>query len=554
MPEKTPLRWPERTPFRSVVERLRRSPRTIDLLVIIALVPLFAGAYALVYMTGGTRLAWPYLMLVPVLIAAARFRIAGGIVGGLIGGLLLGPVMPLDSAAGIPQETVNWLIRLAFYAILGGVTGALFLLIQRQGLARERAARVDADSGLPNRTALVEALHRASTERQVMPVLVLARVVDLGEIMEAAGVDAADELMQALARRLKNDIDATVEVYRFSASELVVLEYLPDPEAATHARGLLKIAESPVEVHGIPVHVDLALGSAGTVPRNVSPREIIRRARVALFTAVERQQELCRYAPELERQTADTVRLLARVRRGLESNEFELHYQPKMHAANGRPDGCEALIRWRGGDGGLIPPGQFMPRVERSALIVPLTRFVAESAFAFVADARRRISINLTARNLLDPDLIASIARMASHGAIPPGSIEIEITEGAIVRDPVAAREAIEQLRRCGFHVSLDDFGTGYSSFEYLRMLPLTGLKIDRAFVRDLEEDPKAYRLMACMIDVGHALGLEVVAEGVETAGQVESLERLGCDLLQGYYFARPMPGHEYLDWLRSTA
>lgn len=178
-----------------------------------------------------------------------------------------------------------------------------------------------------------------------------------------------------------------------------------------------------------------------------------------------------------------------------------------------------------------------------------MTRFVAQSAFGFVKQSRQRISINITARDLIDQNLIASIARMAAYGGLPAGRIEIEITEGAIVRDPVAAGEAIEQLRRCGFQVSLDDFGTGYSSFEYLRTLPLTGLKIDRAFVRDLEDDNRAQRLMACMIDVGHALDLEVVAEGVETAGQREILRELGCDLLQGFYFARPMPGQEYLDW-----
>jgi predicted signal transduction protein with EAL and GGDEF domain len=542
-------------PLPTLIGRLRQSPRALDAIVLVTLALLFTGAYAVVYTTGGTRLAWPYLMLVPVLLAAARFRVTGGILGGLIGGLLLGPIMPLDTTAGIPQDTANWLIRIAFYVTLGAFTGALFLLIRREGQAREQAARIDSDSGLANRTALVEALQRAAVERLTMPSLVLARVVDLGEIMEAAGVSAADELMEALASRLRSGIEAEIEVYRFSASELVVLEYLPNPSATPHDRELLQAAERPAEVHGVPVHVELALGSAGTVARDLSPREIIRRARVALFAAVERQRELCHYSEDLERRTSDTVRLLARVRRGLEQGEFELHYQPKIHTASGNPDGSEALVRWRDGHTGeLISPGDFMPRVERSALITPLTRFVAESAFAFVPETGRRISINFTARNLLDPDLIASIARMAGKGAIPAGSIEIEITEGAIVRDPIAAREAIGQLRRCGFHVSLDDFGTGYSSFEYLRLLPLTGLKIDRAFVRDLEDDPRAQRLMACMIDVGHALDLEVVAEGVETAGQVRLLEQLGCDLLQGFYFARPMPGREYLDWACTAA
>jgi len=544
------------TSFSALIHHLRRAPRTNTALILLLLVLLFAFAHSVVYITGGTKFAWPYLMLVPVLIAAARFHVLGGIAGGLVGGLLLGPVMPLDTAAGIPQDTANWLIRIAFYTGLGGFAGALFVFIQRQGRARERSARLDADSGLPNRTALFEALERATATRQMMPVMMLVRVVDLGEIMEAAGVSAADELMVTLAERLRTGIDAQLEVYRFSGSEIAVLEYLPDSTATSHERDILDITENPLEVLGVPVHVELAIGCAGgIVAPDISPREFVRRARVALFTAVERQSWLCHYSPSFERHTANTVRLLARVRQGLANGEFELHFQPKIHAASSCQDGCEALIRWRDGDSGeLIPPGEFMPQVERSALITPLTRFVAESTFTFAREAGKRISINLTARNLLDPDLIAAIARMAAYGGIPSGSVEIEITEGAIVRDPVAAREAIGQLRRSGFHVSLDDFGTGYSSFEYLRQLPLTGLKIDRAFVKDLEDDTRAQRLMTCMIDVGHALELEVVAEGVETAGQQEILGNLGCDLLQGFYFARPMPRKEYLDWVRATA
>lgn len=540
---------------RAAIGQLRHYPRLNGILILGLITLLLAGAYALVYATGGTQHAWPYLMLVPVLIAAARFRVAGGIIGGLVGGLLLGPIMALDTTAGVAQETTNWLIRIAFYTGLGGFTGALFLMIQRQGRARERDARIDSDSGLPNKTALVESLRADEAGSTVPPFVALARIVDLGEIMEAAGVSAADQLVAILAERIRRDIDPDLEVYRFSASEIVALKHGAGAAGGMNPEDILPVTEESAEVHGIPVHVELVVGSAGSVEPGTAPREIIRRARVALFTAIGRQQAACIYSPEYERQTGDTIRLLARVRRGIDNGEFELHYQPKIRAATGAGDGCEALVRWRHPDDGLlIPPGQFMPRVERSALIGSMTRFVARSAFHFVKDTQQRVSINLTARDLLDQNLIAAIARMSAYGGTAPGSIEVEITEGAIVRDPVAAGEAIEQLRRCGFLVSLDDFGTGYSSFEYLRTLPLTGLKIDRAFVRDLETDEKAQRLMACMIDVGHALDLEVVAEGVETAGQQKILERLGCDLLQGFYFAHPMPGHEYLDWVLARA
>ena len=531
--------------------RLRLSRRSMDLLMVVLIAALFAGATALVYATGGTKLAWPYLMLVPVLLAAARFRVAGGIIGGLVGGLLLGPLMPLDVDAGIAQQTHNWLIRIAFYMGLGAFTGLLFLLIRREGERRERDARIDSDSGLPNKTALIETLDElpaAGTGRG--PLLILARILDLGTVIEAAGVAAADELVCELDRRLRAQVGEPASVYRFSASELVVLQPNPKEPPEEIAARALRSVDEPVEVRGIPVHTELVIGSAGGDEAGCEPRELIRRGRVALVAAGERQHGHVHYGAQYERESARTIELLGRVRRGLEAGEFELHYQPKIRTRDGAVAGCEALIRWRDRGGNLIPPGRFMPGVERSALIDPLTRFVIREACAFAQRSERgSVSINLTARNLLDRELVTSMGEKLARECFAAGRIEIEITEGAIVRDPEAARAAIERLREAGFAVSVDDFGTGYSSFEYLRVLPITGLKIDRAFVRDLEHDRRAADLMASMIQVGHTLGLEVVAEGVEERAQHEILRRLGCDLIQGFYFARPMPEDEYRAW-----
>ena len=536
--------------------RLRASRRTMNVLTLGVIAALFAGATVLVYATGGTKLAWPYLMLVPVLLAAARFRIAGGILGGLVGGLLLGPFMPLDVAAGIAQETGNWLVRIAFYMGLGAFTGLLFLLIQREGERRERDARIDSDSGLPNKTALIETLEDMQTdETERGSLLLLVRVRDLAEIIEAAGIAAADELVGELARRLRAEVGEPARAYRFSASELALLKPAPEQSPDEIAARALGCGDEPIEVRGIPVHAELAMGSAGGEREPLEPRELIRRARAALAAAGDRQHTHVHYAPKQERESTKTVELLGRVRRALAAGEFELHYQPKIHARDGTVAGCEALIRWRDRGGHLIPPGRFMPRVERSALIDPLTRFVVTEACAFAQrQGSGSVSINFTARNLLDRDLVESMGEKMAAEGFATGCIEIEITEGAIVRDPEAARAAIERLREAGFGVSVDDFGTGYSSFEYLRLLPITGLKIDRAFVRDLENDPRAADLMASMIQVGHTLGLEVVAEGVEEREQHEILRRLGCDLIQGFHFARPMPEDEYLAWRERNA
>lgn len=538
------------------LQQCRVSRRLIDGLFVGLIGLCFAGATGLVYATGGTKFAWPYVMLIPVLIAAARFGVIGGVLGGLTGGLLLGPFMPLDVAAGIPQQTGNWHVRLVFYTGLGTFTGLLFLLKHRESKLREVAARTDTDSGLPNQAALMEALtglQGAAVNR--CPLLLLIRVSDLAEIIEVAGTTAADEVMTELARRLRKQIGEPAQAYRFSASQLMLVH--PEPAQAPEeiAESAARCVDEPIEVRDIPVHVDLLMGSAGGGASLTEPRELVRQASMALAAAAEHHRLYNHYSPSYERESARSIKLLARVRRGLRDREFELHFQPKVRAGDGHADGCEALIRWRDADGSLIPPGQFMPRVERSALIDPLTRFVVESACDFARHPEARpVGINFTVRNLLDRELAKILSRTALENQLATESIEIEITEGAIIRDPAAAREAIDLLRGDGFRVSLDDFGTGYSSFEYLRLLPLTGLKIDRTFVRALDSDPRARQLMTCMVQVGHALGLEVVAEGVETDEQVAFLRKIECDLLQGFYFARPMSSSRYREWCEQHA
>ncbi|MDZ7828414.1 MAG: GGDEF domain-containing phosphodiesterase [Halofilum sp. (in: g-proteobacteria)] len=532
------------------IDALRRSRNVSDPLIAGLIVALLAGATALVYATGGTKLAWPYLMLVPVLIAAARWHVIGGLVTGLVGGFLLGPFMPLDVAQGIPQGTDNWLVRLAFYTFLGGFTGALFAFIQREGDRRAQEARTDTDSGLPNKTALIEDIERLQMGHvRRSPLAFLVRITNLAEIINALGVSSGEEVVRALRQRIHDRVGTTIRIYRFSASELALVAQADTGDASELSRAIRKSIEEPLEASGIPVHAEVMIGSAGG-DEPMDAHELVRRARAALVSARDVHAGFHHYRPEREAETGRTVELLGRVRRALRDGEFELHYQPKIKVADHAVSGCEALIRWRDASGELIPPGTFMPRVERSALIGSLTRFVVHTACEFAQRGEgHAISVNFSAHDLLDRELATTLADLVSAECVDAGHFEIEITEGAVIRDPEAAREAIGRLREQGFLVSIDDFGTGYSSFEYLRLLPLTGLKIDRAFVNDLEHDRRARDLMQCMIQVGHALDLEVVAEGVENSEQVDILQQLGCDLIQGFHYARPMAESDYLHW-----
>lgn len=521
-----------------------------------ALGGLLAAGALVVYLTGGTRYAYPYLMLLPVLLAAAWYGLAGSLAAALVAGLAMA-AMPLEVASGEPQGVLNWLIRLGLYLLIGGFAGWLFSRLHHIHREHDMATRTDPRTGLANPVALEEDLTRVLAElRQGGKCvgLLQVRIADIAEILEALGADASDELVAAMGQRLSG-LTAVRGLYRVSGAELMVLLESVDRDGLERvATRVVALGEENLLVQGVPLRVQLVMGSSLVKRNDASPGELIREARVALQAAVEKQRSHCHFRPELTRESARTVRLIAQVRRGLENGEFELHYQPKLCLADNRLRGCEALIRWRDDRGALIPPGLFMPKVENTTLIAPVTRFVVDEACRFARRHGESVSINVSARNLQDPAWLDELETLVERIGVHPSQLEVEITETALMQDMVTAKQALERLRGLGIGVSIDDFGTGFASFEYLRHLPITGLKIDRAFVDGLEQDPRARKLMACLIDVGHALDLVVTAEGVETRAQHRILRDLGCDLAQGFLYTQALPQAELIAWQRRHA
>jgi EAL domain-containing protein (putative c-di-GMP-specific phosphodiesterase class I) len=243
--------------------------------------------------------------------------------------------------------------------------------------------------------------------------------------------------------------------------------------------------------------------------------------------------------------------------RALDEGEFLLHYQPKCSLATGQPVGVEALVRWAHPTKGLVSPADFIPVCEETGLIVPLGQWVLFEAGRQAKLWRDRhglsvgVSVNLSARQLIRPDLTRLVAGMLESTGADPADLCLEITEGTLLQDMNAAVRHLAELRSLGVRISIDDFGTGYSSLAYLRTLPLDELKIDRSFVNSVADDASAAAIVESVVRLGHALGLVVVAEGVETAGQLATLRDLGCDLAQGYYLARPAPAPTVLQILR---
>jgi EAL domain-containing protein (putative c-di-GMP-specific phosphodiesterase class I) len=278
---------------------------------------------------------------------------------------------------------------------------------------------------------------------------------------------------------------------------------------------------------------------------------LLRRADVAMYAAKDRRLGIARYEPAFETTSAERLALMAELGRALDEEQLVLYLQPQARLDDGEIVGAEALVRWVHPERGLIPPGEFVPFAERTGLGRRLSRFVLEAAVEQLAswgddpDAPARLAVNLSMVDLLDPALPDEVERLLAEADVDPERLELEITEGVIMADPVRVGAVLERLRAVGVKLALDDFGTGYSSLAYLKTLPVDVIKIDRSFVSGMADEPRDAAVVRSAIELAHSFGLGVVAEGVEDDQTFEALHELGCDVAQGYLIGRPVPAQE---------
>ncbi len=331
----------------------------------------------------------------------------------------------------------------------------------------------------------------------------------------------------------------------------VVLPDLPHEIVAVQiAERLASGLEQPLPVEGLALDVSGSIGIAIYPQDSDDVETLLRRADVAMYAAKEGGGGYELYRPELDRHSPHRLTLVSQVRPGLENREFVLHYQPKVRLSDGRTTGVEALVRWNHPDRGLVPPDQFIPLLERTVLLRPLTYYVLDAALCQWSDWSRGqieigLAVNLSPRSLLDVRLPDHVAEMLDRWDVPPTSLTLELTENFLMADSGRSLAVLCELAEVGVRLSIDDFGTGYSSLSHLKRLPIAEIKIDRSFVMHMTEDANDAMIVRATVDLGRNLGLQVVAEGVEDLTTADRLADLECDLAQGYCFSRPLPASE---------
>ncbi len=416
----------------------------------------------------------------------------------------------------------------------------------------ERNANYDSLTGLPNRNLLADRLAQAMIQAERSQGALAVMFIDLDHlkrINDGLGHAVGDEVIAAVGARIAEALRAGDTVARLSGDEFVVL--LPNlkraDDASVVAQKILAAVARPLKVNA---HEFVLSASAGIAlyPKDAGEAgALMRGADAALYRAKEDGRDCFRFfSPDLNARVAQFLAVERSLRAAVHENVFFLEYQPIVEIASGATIGAEALIRWRHPDGRMVPPAEFIPVAEESGLIVPIGRWViaaaARQAAAWSRSLARPIyvSVNLSARQFRDPGLLETIAAAIREAGLDATLLKFEITETTVMRDPAKAAELLQALKDLGVRISVDDFGTGYSSLAYLKRFPIDVLKIDRGFVRDLPGDSEDLALCGAIIDLAHALDLEVVAEGIETLEQAQVLARRGCRFAQGYLFGRP--------------
>jgi diguanylate cyclase (GGDEF)-like protein len=422
-----------------------------------------------------------------------------------------------------------------------------------------RMAYTDELTGLPNRLRLRELLEQAISEarQEHRPLGLLHLEVGRSQaISEALGYREGDRLQQAIAARLTQAAGPDAPLARLGECQYAVLLPSGGAEQASQLAQKIQVAlYDPIDLAGVLLDARANIGIALYPGHGTDPDALIRRAGSAMDQAKRSSSGYTLFQGGLDRECAQHLTLMSELRRAIDGNQLLLHYQPKLQIATNKVCGSEALVRWQHPQHGLLPPNGFIKLAENAGLITPLTYWVLDAAlgqsYAWHQEGDQRpISINLSAHDLRDPKLLERIRGAFATWGAEPDWIEFELTESALMEDPVAALETLTQLRNLDSRLTIDDFGTGYSSLAYLQKLPVHSLKIDQSFVIPmLSDDDDSAKIVRSIVELAHNLDLEVVAEGVEDQETLNRLGNFGCDIAQGFSISQPLPGDSFRAW-----
>lgn len=464
-----------------------------------------------------------------------------------------------------PAELVDIVVSGVFFS------GGLFVLITmhvsvqtlhyvREIMKRERHGWLhDSLTNLPNRRLLMERIEQAITIGNLTKRPITIMIMDLNrfkEVNDTLGHHYGDELLISLAQRLQGMTTLSCMVSRLGGDEFgFVLESTSKKEAVSFCKHVLTLVDEPFVIDGHKLSIGGSIGIAMYPEHGDITQQLLQHADVAMYAAKRNGSGYVMYAAGINESSLSNLNLIATLKHPDLKHQLSICYQPKINLKDGTACGLEALVRWNHPALGNVPPDQFIPIAERVGLMKQITFFVLHTVLAQLEEWHAlglniKVAVNLSMRNLSDESLPDDIANALASYNIPPASLILEVTESSMMINPELANATLTTLSELGVQCSIDDFGTGYSSLAYLKSLPAAEIKIDKSFVTDMTTDENDAIIVHATIVMAHNMGYRVVAEGVENAEILELLQILGCDVVQGFYFSKPMPAHAVPEWI----
>jgi len=463
-------------------------------------------------------------------------------------------------------ESTRWLML-----VLGGSAAGLGLVIafvvirnaNKQADSLQHQAMFDSLTNLPNRVLLADRLQQTALIARREKHLFGLFAMDLDrfkEINDTLGHHIGDRVLQHVAACTRSCLRESDTVARMGGDEFTVLLATVNSMegAVVVAKKILKAIGEPFKIAERNLEIGASIGVVIFPQHSDDPDVLLRQADAAMYNAKQAQSGYRVYSDDLGHGADERMALQSELRQAIEKNELVLHFQPKIDFNAAQVSGVEALVRWQHPVHGLMAPDKFIPLAEQTGLIKPLTKWVLKTALRQYEEWYRTgislsMSINVSAISIQDPEFPGQMAKMLEEFDVPISQIELEVTETAVMSEPVRAVECIRQLSALGFQIAIDDFGTGYSSMAYLKELLVAKIKIDRSFVKDMASNHNDAVIVRSTVELGHNLGLKVVAEGVEDQAAWDKLKELGCDSAQGYFMGRPLPSVDFLTWLEKS-
>jgi diguanylate cyclase (GGDEF)-like protein len=482
-----------------------------------------------------------------------------------VGGGVTAVLLVIESLADIPTftaEHLRLLQAMANHASIALANARLVDRLRQEAVEKEHLALHDPLTDLPNRRHLYGLLEAALVPQPHAPACTAVLMMDLDrfkEINDALGHDVGDALLREVADRLRHRLHGRGTVARLGGDEFAMVVEVATPEdAIAVGHDLVRDLERPVHLGHLTLHPRASVGIALAPDHGRDGGTLLRRADVAMYAAKQARAGIRVYRATDDQNTPQRLMLIGDLRDAIERQDTLVVFQPKVDPATGAVVGAEALSRWIHPEQGFVAPDVFVPLAEHSGLIRPLTMHVLEVSLRNCAAWHRaghrlHVAVNLSPNTLLDETLPDVIRRLLAQHDVPAAALTLEITESSLMADPDGSLATLDRLRRLGVKISIDDFGTGYSSLGRLRELPIDEVKIDKSFVQNASRDHRDRALVRSTVQLGHALGLYVVAEGVEDEQTCSFLAETGCDLVQGYHIARPLPAAEFTAWLRDS-